>query len=252
MTPDLSGILRARQDETADDASRRQGDGPAAVFPVVVGQVFGNPTVPTASGVYVSVRPVAVAGVEAEAAPGVLAVDTTRSFLTYVTGSKPPLAGDYLICRFVGNRWVADRMGKASSGGIVIPGCACPSSPATLHVAVSRPDATSLTLQPCTLFWGPTPAGLLPLAVGANSYLSSTSFTDTSTGDQFWYHFNCYVGYYALTRVYVTSQYGSPYRDLIRYRWPIGAGGNSCKPFLMASGQLYLGGDPACVVTVSE
>jgi hypothetical protein len=92
----------------------------------------------------------------------------------------------------------------------------------------------------------------LPLAIGANSYLSTASFTDTSTGDQFWYHFNCYVGYYALTRVYVTSQYGSPYRDLIRYRWPIGTGGNSCKPFLMAYGQLYLGGDPACVVTVSE
>ena len=252
MTPDPYKALRARHDGTAIDAVRRRGDGSAAVFPVVVGRVFGNPTIPIASGVYVSAHPVEVLGIEAESAPGAFLVDLTRSFLAYVVGSKPPIAGDHLICRFVGDRWVAERAGKPSSGGVSLPSCACTLTPVTLHVGVSRPDSPNVILEPCTLRWGPTPAGLLPLAVGVNSYLSTQVFVDKVTLDQFRYYFTCFLNYFTLTRVYEASVYGSPYRDVIRYQWVIGSAGSSCKPFLMANGQIYAGGDLLCVVTVSE
>jgi hypothetical protein len=89
------------------------------------------------------------------------------------------------------------------------------------------------------------------LALGASSYLSTTTFTDLSTGDQFWYYLTCFLGYYVLTRVYAVSAFGSPYRDVVRYRWLIGYQGNSCQPFLLANGQIFQGGDPTCVVTIT-
>ncbi|HSQ57467.1 MAG TPA: hypothetical protein VLM40_17225, partial [Gemmata sp.] len=82
---------------------------PAAAFPAMVGQVFADPKVPTTTNVYFSVHPVEVYGNEAEGGAGSLTVDGTRSLLVYVVGAVTPVAGDILVCRFVGNRWVASR-----------------------------------------------------------------------------------------------------------------------------------------------
>ena len=90
------------------------------------------------------------------------------------------------------------------------------------------------------------------MQLGASSYLSTRTFTDNATNDQFWYYFTCYFNYYILTRVYVTSAYGSPYRDQIRYRWLVGLSGNTCSPFLLSKGAVYAGGDSSCVVTLTQ
>ena len=83
------------------------------------------------------------------------------------------------------------------------------------------------------------------------SYLSPGSFNDQN-GDSFRYFFTCNVGYYVISRVYVKSVLGSPFRDNYRYSWLVGLPGNQCSPFLLSFGQIYPGGDPNCVVTVSE
>lgn len=136
--------------------------------------------------------------------------------------------------------------------GIVIAGCACTSSPSTLHMSVSSPDQTppNDTLRACTFVWGPTPACLTPLAIGGNSYLSTSTFVD-SNGDTYYYYYNCFVSTYAVFRVYCVSIFGSPYMEVFRYKWPIGSAPNQCSgPYLMHTGTLYAGGNPACVVHI--
>ena len=117
---------------------------------------------------------------------------------------------------------------------------------------MNRPDAAIPLIIPCTIQWQTTPAGLIPLSVGYECYLSTTTFPDPVTGDAYWYHLSCSLAYYQLTRLYAVSLYGTPYRDTLRYRWQVGAAGNHCSPFLMTNGTIYPGGDPACVVTLSE
>ncbi len=133
---------------------------------------------------------------------------------------------------------------------ISIPGCACPKTPPTIHMTRNKPDSLANIILPCTFVWQETPAALLPLGIASFTYLSTQNFFDTFTGDLYRYHLNCALSYFALTRVYETSLYGSPYRDVIRFKWPIGLGGNTCDPFSMVSGQIYSGGDPTCQVVL--
>lgn len=139
-----------------------------------------------------------------------------------------------------------------STGGVNIPSCACQGTPTTIYQSMNVPDGFVRTIYPCTFQWGPTPAGLASLLLGSNCYLSTVQFADGFSGDLFWHLLTCQLGIYQLTRVYETSIYGSPFRDVIRYRWFISTPGNTCVPFLMARGLIYAGGDPTCVVTLSE
>jgi hypothetical protein len=253
MTPDPSVGLRLRQSGADDAAARQRASSLVPAYPALVGRVFGNPSVPTTPGTFFSVHPVDVSGAEAESGTGVLSADTSRSFLVYVVGSQAPAAGDNLVCRFVGHRWVAERMKGGGHGPVVtIPGCPCQAIPTTLTMTSSAPLSNNQILQSATLQWGPTPPGLSPLGIGSSSFLSTTTFTDITTGDQFWYNLYCSLGYYVVTRVYAVSQYGSPYRDVVRYKWLIGFGGNTCQPFMLINGQIFPGGDPTCVVTITQ
>lgn len=251
MTPDRFRGLRTLQNET-EQFSRQRGDGPATPYPSIVGRVFGNPTVPSATGHFFSVHPVDVSGSEAESSPAVLQEDTTRSLLAYVIGTKAPVAGEYLICRFMGNRWVAERMTPQSTHKVFLPGCPCTQLPQTLHMSVSRPETNNHIFQACTLQYGPTPAGLAPLALGPFSFLSAATFSDDFSSEQFWYYFTCFQGYYMLSRLYLSSVFGSPYRDTTRYTWAIGYPGNTCIPLLLSNGVIFTGGDASCIVTLSE
>jgi hypothetical protein len=252
MTPDFFYPIRILQTKTQDTDSRRGCVEPLTAFPTLVGQVFGNPTVPTSIGRYYSVHPVDVSGVENEGGAGTLASDPSRTFLVDVIGPQPAIAGEFLICRFLGNRWAADRMGNGQGQVVIVPGCPCSQSPVTISMHSSEPASNNQMFQSATLQYGPTPSNLLPVVLQTSSYLSTSSFPDPILGAPFYYLLNCYVGAYVLTRVYVTSPFGSPYRDAIRYSWVPGFSGNTCSPFLMTNGQIYRGGDPTCVVTLSQ
>jgi hypothetical protein len=252
MTPKPFYSLFAVQKQTQDTDRRRGCVEPLTAFPTLVGQVFGNPTVPTAVGQYYAVHPVDVSGTEQEGGAPVLAVDTSRLFFVDVIGPKPAVAGDYLLCRFVGNRWVADRMGKGQAVGVIIPGCPCAQSPATITMTSSEPSSNNRIFQSATLQYGPTPSSLLPVVLTPSSYLSTSSFPDPILNVPFYYFLTCSLGAYVLTRVYATSPFGSPFRDSIRYKWVPGFPGNTCTPFLMTNGQIFAGGDASCVVTLSQ
>ncbi len=243
--------LRDRQFELRDRSGRRDDSRPVANGPAFVGCVFADPSVPTSTGRYFAVHPTTILGAEGESNPGALSVDPTRTVLVYVIGSQAPVAGDYLICRFIGSRWIAERMAKPQAQLITIPGCPCTTIPGTLNMAVTHPDANNGLFQPTTLVYGPTPPEYVPLALGDNCYLSPGSFTDSSTTDSFRYYFGCFSGFYIITRVFQVSIFGSPYKDTIRYKWFVGFPGNTCSPFLLSNGQIYAGGDPSSVVTIS-
>jgi hypothetical protein len=251
MTPERFRPLRERY--TEDELALGRGRaGTLSPFPAIVGRVFGNPTVPTHTGCYFSIHPVGVAGVEAEAAPGALTVDGSDALLVYVIGPKAPVAGEDLVCHFVGNRWVAERMTTKAPQTVYLPGCPCTALPQTLHLSVNKPYLDDQIFHNCTLQYGPTPPALRSLSLGDYSFLSTQTFNDAVTSDQYWFYFTCYQGYYMITRVYINSVFGSPFRDVVRYKWVVGFPGNTCSPLLLSHGQPYPGGDPTCVVTISE
>ena len=148
--------------------------------------------------------------------------------------------------------WSFEYPRKGTGGGtITVPGCPCTSSPVTIHMTVTNPTLNNHIFNSCTLQYGPTPSSLLPVVLLANSYLSTATFFDPILGVSFYYFLTCTINSYVLTRVYPSSPFGSPFRDSVRYKWVPGFPGNTCTPFSMTSGQIFLGGDPRTTVTIS-
>lgn len=134
---------------------------------------------------------------------------------------------------------------------VATPSCPCPSMPATLAMTSSRPESNNRIFQNATIAWMATPPALLPMGLSPMGHYSTSTFPDGFSGDPFRYYFRCLLGYYLVTRFYETSVYGSPYQDIIRYRWYIGMPGNLCHPFQLLNGTIFTGGDATCVVTIS-
>jgi hypothetical protein len=256
MMPELDPTLRPRQDHDATELSRRSVGLSPIGQPSFVGRVVSDPGQPTAPGYYYLVDYVAVLGSEAEGGIPTLTADPTRTALVCVLGTKAPAAGDDLICRFIENRWVAERYGASPPPPPppprpLIPGCSCASIPATLQMSSSGPCVPS-DFQACTIQWGPTPPEFASLNLGANCFLSTQVFSDPFSGGTFRYNFSCDTVYFRLSRVYEPTPFGLAYRDSAIYTWQMGTPGNSCVPFLLSSGNIYPGGDNQCVVTISE
>jgi hypothetical protein len=136
-------------------------------------------------------------------------------------------------------------------GGVSIPGCPCAPTPTSLTMVSSKPSSNNGIFQSAVFAYGPTPAALLPVVLTPNSYLSTASFYDPVLKANFWYYLTCYFGAYVLTRVYITTPVGSPFRDGIRYTWFVGLPGNTCTPFALTVGSMFSGGDTSCVVTIT-
>jgi hypothetical protein len=251
---DLFSPLRTRLDRDGSELSRQPVGPRPGGPPVFVGQVVAHPLLPTATNVYYSVNPVSILGTEGEGNAPVLLVDTTTTVLVCVLGTQAPSLGDNLICRYEGNRWVAERYGSGGnpgSGGASIPGCACPIVPQTLRMSTSGP-CDPATFQSCVLQYGPTPPEFSGLGLGTNSFLSTQSFTDTYTGTLFRYNLVCNTVFFQLSRVYLATSSGVAYHDSTIYTWVIGLGGNTCTPFFLSNGSIFSGGNPNCLVTISQ
>jgi hypothetical protein len=256
---DLEPILRLRlrlDRDAAALARRTVGLAPSGQ-PAFVGRVVSDAKQPTVTGAYYLVNPVSVLGAEAEGVPAALVADATRTALLCVIGTQSPSPGDDLICRFVGNRWVAERYGATSPPPppppppATIPGCSCAAIPTTLTMSSSGPCVVG-DFQPCTIAWQPTPPEFSGLGLGANCFLSTATFVDPFSGGTFRYHLGCGGAYLSLNRVYEPSPDGTAYSDSTIYTWMIGASGNSCSPFLLSNGTIYPGGNNQCHVTISE
>lgn len=237
------------------DIPSRNASGSAAAMLV---QVYDGGHLPVTHGVFYACRPCSAYGSEVENGTCVVTPDSTKTVMVFVLGSRAALPGDVMVARLRNSYWYAERMTKHVPIGITLHGCPCDNIPQTLHLTSSKPDSNLGIFQNATLVYGPTPPEYNALALGTSCYLSTESYPDDSTGDLFRYYFGCYNGYYGITRVYAVSFYGSPYLDVVRYRWLVGLPGNTCGdpgatppvPFGLANGRIFVGGDATCIVTV--
>ncbi len=221
--------------------------------PILIGRVFSSSLIRPIPGKYLTVHPVEVLGTESEGSPGVFSVDVATSIEVFLAGSKSPEFGDNLLCFFVENRWVTQTTGSAHLP-IRVPTafCPCNTTPAFLVMTSVEPSCMNGILVSDSLQFGATPDVFTPLHLGSSCYLGVGVHTDPDSLDQFRYHFACQPGFYTLSRVFEVSIYGSPYRDIVRYSWPMPLPGNSCLPFLLTNGFVFRGGDATCKVIISE
>ncbi len=103
--------------------------------------------------------------------------------LVYLLGSFVPATGDYLVCRFVDHRWVAETTGGGTSHGtgVMLPSCFC-LGPADLDDDLGRPD---LQLRDVPVLharlWAPPPASWRS-GIHANDLHQHQLFVDPITG----------------------------------------------------------------------
>lgn len=221
--------------------------------PAFVGQVT---TAAPEVGKFCLVTPTDVTG--PETAGGIATLTASPgSIAVYILGPAAPIMGEYLVCRHVDYRWVAERMSSASGhggggGGVPLPGCFCSPIPATLSMTSFNPACNFGMFQSCTIQYGPTPSGFLGAGLGANSFLSVQSFPDVIGGGAlFRYLLTCQFNQFNLSRVYLESPFGSPFRDGLLYTWLLGSSGNTCTPFALTNGVPFAGSDTTCNVAIN-
>lgn len=243
MTDEYDELDRARLSRDSRNRLKVTSTESPSAF---VGYVTSNPG---QAGKYIKVVPLGIYGAETEGGAPSLSTGS-QEVIVLLVGDHDVNTGDTLLCVREKHRWIADGYNVPSSG-ISLPGCPCHMVPSTLTMTSSKPTSNNHIFQNASLVYGPPPASLSALNLGANCFLSTTTFLDFSTGDSFYYYFSCFLGFYIITRVYETSIYATPYRDQIRYRWLAGTSGNTCSPFSLVHGTIFAGGDATCIVSVT-
>lgn len=237
---------RASRDNRRPDQPDR-----APSTPAILGKVTSNSR-NIRIGHYLTLKVAKVFGAETEGSTPTF-TDTTRSIEAYLAGTGVPLTGDYLLARFEGNRWIVERTNTSGDGGGIgsLPFCFCPNIPGTLAMTSADQNCNYQMFQSCTLQWMPTPPEFAPLNLGGFVYLSTQGFPDPLANNAvFYYYLTCQYNQFNLTRVYLTSPFGSPFRDGVLYSWLLGGYGNTCDPFHLDNGTSFPGGDLSCNVHI--
>jgi hypothetical protein len=224
--------------------------------PAFVGQVTSSSSM-IGVGKFLLVQPTFVMGKEAEGASANFAAIGSSRVPVYLVGPGLPSTGDYLVCKFVDNRWVAERTTPASVIGTgttgTVPLCFCENVPVTLTMTSGSSTCNFGMFQSCTLQYGAVPSVYTPLFLGSKAFISPESFPDSVAGGAlFQYYLSCQFNVFSLTRLYPTSPYGSPYIDGVLYTWFVGSNGNTCSPFHLDNGTSYEGSDGTCTVTIDS
>jgi hypothetical protein len=222
--------------------------------PAFVGQVTSS-AAQIGVGKFLLVRPTFVLGQESEGASGNFTPIGSSTVPVYLIGPGLASTGDFLVCKFVDNRWVAERTtpssGGGTGGGVTIPTCFCPEIPATLTMISGSSTCNFHMFQSCTIAYSSIPSVYDELDLGSYAFLSTETFPDPlADGALFQYMLTCFYNQFALTRLYAESPYGSPFRDAVLYTWFVGSYGNTCSPFHLDNGVVYPGSDPTCFVTI--
>jgi len=236
---DEERLLRRRQDEARGAIDRRRSEAAQGV-PSFVGRVVNGGAMPNRVPGYYLLQPQRIGGVEAEGAT-VSATDRGSRIVSLVVGQRVPAVGDRLLARMIRGRWVAETK-QAGGGGPTVPFCLCATVPQTLSMSVSDPlNLTRGALQNCTLQWQPKQAWNT-FNLGPYGFYSTATFRDdVYTFQEFYYFFNCIQGQPALSRIYQTSAFGSPFLTPTQWAWlPISSPpDNTCSPFLLTKGTLF-------------
>jgi len=247
---DELSILRRRFEEleVRADSIRAARRTPMGRY---VGIVYDGGSIPSSgASKYHLTHPVNVSGAETEGGAGTLTIDTDQSVPVLILDG-PCAVGDYVVAKLIDGRWVAEE-GRGAGGGATgsLPGCTCSAPPATLYMTVSGTCNTDY-FNNCTIQYGATPP-LLVGSLGANGYFSTTTFTESSSGDLFYINLFCTGSTMSIRRVFesATSFGGAPYVDTVFFFWTVGFPGNACSPFLLSAGDDG-SGSPPCLVTIS-
>jgi hypothetical protein len=197
-----------------------------------------------------------VLGDEVEGGSSDFATAGSKMVPVYLVGPGVPSTGDFLVCKFVDNRWVADRttpVGSGTGGVGTINFCFCENVPPTLTMTSASSTCNYGMFQSCTLQYGDVPAAYVALDLGEKAFISVESFPDIVAGGAlFQYYLTCLYNVFSLTRIYATSPYGSPYIDGVLYTWFVGSYGNTCSPSHLDNGTAYPGSDGLCSVTIDS
>lgn len=118
--------LRLRRAGLVVPDPEREGGG----RPAFVGRVTSTGS-RIAVGSYLLVQPTFVLGDEVEGGAGLFTTEEENSVPVYLVGPGTPSTGDYLICRHVDYRWVAERSRSGRGAAHGTP-CNIPSSDLTL------------------------------------------------------------------------------------------------------------------------
>lgn len=206
------------------------------------------------------VVPTTVLGDEREGSAGLLApaASDSASVLVLLIGTFVPSQGDYVVCRFVDHRWVAETSGGArpapGQGGVALPSCFC-RVPATLQMHSDYPECNYRMFQSCSLTYGPPPAELQAIGYTGAAFVSTSPFDDPISGASFYYYFWCRYNQFFLTRIFPHFPDGTPdgsgFRDGILYSWIVGGYGNQCDPFQLLRGTPFPGSDASCAVQIT-
>ena len=241
--------LRIRSAGRSLPGSNLMGGG----VPAFVGQVTSQ-TPEIAVGDFLLVRPTFVLGQEVEGGTGTFTPAGSSTVPVYLVGPGTPSTGDYLVCRFIDNRWAAEKMnaGGGYHGPVgTIPFCSCSPIPAALKMTSADPNCNFKMFQSCAIQYLPTPAAFAPLNLPDHVFISNQAFPDPiSGGALFNYYLTCQYNQFNLSRIYAVSPYGSPYQDGILYTWLLGGYENTCNPFHLDYGTAFPGSDVSCAVTI--
>lgn len=238
-----------RRDRESRSRRQPQRDPTAQTPPPFVAKVV-TPSADVHVGRFFLANPLDVMGAEVEGGAGTFAVRTGQTVPIYLCGPGRPAQNDHVVARWANDRWATDFKTTGGIDNVPTPSCPCASMPPTLAMTSSHPSSNNGIFQNATIAYMATPSGLAPLGLPANAFFSTATFPDAFSDDEFRYYFRCLNGYYVLTRLYEESIYGSPYQDIIRYRWYIGLPGNLCQPFGLTNGTIFTGGDSTCVVSI--
>jgi len=228
-------------------------------------------TFPTKGGVYYAFHPYNTRGTQSEGSGGSLATTTIPDAVALIPGAFPVTPTSNVLAEWTGTRWVMDQFGLNTGSSGHIPGCPCDPVPSPLTMTVTNPALNYYIFQSCIIQYYPTiPPALSGVtysggmsAIGNSGYFSTSSFTDGYSLAPFYYWLQCFQGVYALTRIYPKTyaltwtgtdwEYtltGGWQIDGSRYSWLVG-GSNTCKPFALASGAIFSGGNASTVVTIT-
>lgn len=222
--------------------------------PAFVGRVTSQSS-EIAVGHFLLAQPTFVLGSEVEGGGGTFSPAGASMVPVFLVGPGTPSTGDYLICKYIDNRWAAEKMdgrGGGYTGPVgTIPLCSCTPIPATLSMTSLDPNCNFQMFQSCSIRYQATPADYAPLRLPSMIYLSDESFPDpVAGGAQFRYYLGCEYNMFTLSRIYSASPYGSPFHDGILYTWVVGGYANTCDPFHLDSGTAFPGSDASCFVTI--
>lgn len=204
------------------------------------GKIYNGGSMGSTTNLFYLMHPVTLSGVASEGGTPTITVDTTKSFLCFVTGPKAPVVDEIYPCYLSPEGyWYAERMKTTTTGTTVSYPCgSCTVIPSTLTLTLSSSSCGALPYSsPSTLTYQSTPSWASTFGLGSNTFMSNSTYID-GNGDYYNYFMKCTSNKYSIFIGYEVNNAfggGGPYfPNQVVFGWST-SGTNTCSPFSMTS-----------------